>query len=98
MSTTDGFYFECEPVDAQDGSTKVKEVIELRYPGLKMKIDEKYTNNYLTLIFFIIFLLSLATGYTTYYKNNYEIITILSGLLGFASFVLIILVQVGIFS
>ena len=44
-STTRRFYFECEPVELKDNKSQIKEVIELRYPNLKMKVDDKSMTN-----------------------------------------------------
>ena len=39
--TEDGYYFECEPVEERGNKTKIKEVIELRYPNLNLKISDE---------------------------------------------------------
>ena len=51
--TEDGFYFECEPVEERGNRTKIKEVIELRYPNLDLKISKETKKTYLLGLFVI---------------------------------------------
>lgn len=97
-STTDGFYFECEPVEEKDGRTQIKEVIELRYPGLKMKIDDESKSNYLQLIFIIMLFTSSMIAYTTYGQPGKEILVVFAGIIAVVTLIFIGLTATGLFN
>ena len=97
MSSTEGFYFECEPVEAKDGTTQIKEVIELRYPNLSLEIDDDSKSNYLQLIFLIIFFSCCMIVYTNYGSPGYEIIITFACIIAALSLLFILLTAIGIF-
>lgn len=97
-STTEGFYFECEPVELRDGESQIKEVIELRYPNLKMKIDDKSKSNYLQLIFLVIFFTSSMIAYSTYGQPGKEILVVFSAAIAGVTLIFIGLTATGLFN
>ena len=73
------FYFDCQPVDDLSGNTKVKEVIELRYPNLNMKISEESLSTYLGILFFGLSIIIFIIG-INYFDLSNKLSNILSNL------------------
>ena len=66
----DGYYFECEPVEERGNKTKIKEVIELRYPNLNLKVSKDTKNAYLGAFFVTLFIFLIYAYYIAQQSNN----------------------------
>ena len=90
--TEDGYYFECEPVEERGNKTKIKEVIEIRYPNLNLKISDE--TKQISLIGLIISGMFLCC-YILYISYN-SILKIGMALILIVLFILLILALIGI--